>query len=240
MDGEPDGVVAGLAEAQLEERADRAGHLHAPERRRGVADERGVGGVGGHADRAGVRDAHRDAVRVDDEGDAEPHDELAHGLDDALPLVVRLGAGQQVVRLAVAVGEAVQQHRRVVVLDPPVGVEDHGGAAAAVVEQLVDVEGGDDLGVTGLEQVTAEDRLDVPGVDEGAEGHDEHAGPGRTQVGVGLEAVERGGVLHGTAFHGWSSYPLNARRPPRDSRHGLDSVRLHARFLRRLRPQNRP
>ena len=85
------------------------------------------------------------------------HDELADGLDDALPLEVGLGAGQQVVRLAVAVGQAVEQHRRVVVLDPAVGVEDHGRAAAAVVEQLVDVEGRDDLGVARLEQVTAED-----------------------------------------------------------------------------------
>ena len=124
------------------------------------------------------------------ERDAERHDELADRLDDALPLEVGLGAGEQVVRLPVAVGEAVQEHRRVVVLDPPVGVEDHRRTAAAVVEQLVDVEGRDDLGVTGLEQVTAQDRLDLPGVDEGAEGHDEHAGAEHGEVGVGLEAVE--------------------------------------------------
>ena len=113
-----------------------------------------------------------------DEGDAEPHDELADGLDDALPLVVGLGAGEQVVGLPVAVGEAVQEHRRVVVLDPPVGVEDHRRPATTVVEQLVDVEGRDHLGVTGLEQVPAEDGLDVAGVDEGAERDDEHPGRG--------------------------------------------------------------
>jgi hypothetical protein len=91
----------------------------------------------------------------------------------------------------VAVGEAVQQHRRVVVLHPAVGVEDHGRAASAVVEQLVDVEGGHDLGVAGLEEVTTEDRLDLAGVDEGTEGDDHDTGAERGEVGVGLEAVER-------------------------------------------------
>src|SRR5689334_24826273 len=66
-------------------------------------------------------------------------------------------------------GEPVQQHRGVVVLDPAVGVEDHRRAAAAVVEQLVDVEGGHDLGIAGLEQVAAEDGLDLPGVDRSEE-----------------------------------------------------------------------
>mgnify|MGYP003441943830 CR=1 FL=1 len=96
VDREADGLVAGLAEPHLEQGADRPGHLHPPERGDGVADERGVGGVRGHADGAGVRHRHRDAVRVHHQRDAQAHDELADGLDDPLPLVVGLGAGEHV------------------------------------------------------------------------------------------------------------------------------------------------
>ena len=82
---------------------------------------------------------HGDAVGRHHQVDAEQHHELADRLDDALPLVVRLRAGQQ--QVGGPVGHAVQGKAGVVVAHPAVGVEDHAGTPPAVVEQLVGVEG---------------------------------------------------------------------------------------------------
>ena len=128
-----------------EQRGHAARHLHGAEDGGLVAaDEPRVGGVRALPDRAGVRHRHRDAVDADREGDAEGLDQLPDRLDDPLPLVVRLEAVQHEERLAVAVDHAVEHQRRVGVAGPAVAVEDHRGAAAAVVDQLVDVEGRDD------------------------------------------------------------------------------------------------
>ncbi len=79
--------------------------------------------------------------------------ERSCGLDHAGPLVVGLGADEEQEGHALLVDDAVQQQARVVVAAPVVAVEDHGGPAPAVVEQLVDVEGGDDARLVRLEEV---------------------------------------------------------------------------------------
>jgi len=94
--------------------------------------------------------------------------------------------------------------------------------ALASLNAVVDVTGlnlpNDDLGVTGLEEVPAEDGLDVAGVDERTERHDEHTRTRTRQVGIGLEAVERGGVLHGTGLSGGGArVGVNAHPPLQDS-----------------------
>ena len=170
-------------------------------------NERSVSRVGRHADGSGVGNRHGDAVGVHHERDPQAHDELADRLDDALPLVVGLGPGQQVVRLPVTVGQAVQQHRRVVVLDPPVGVEHHRWAAAAVVEQLVDVEGRDDRRRVGREQMPGEHLLGLPGVDEPPERGHEDARVRVGRVGVVLESEQLLGVLHGSVLPGRHTGP---------------------------------
>ena len=118
----------------------------------------------------------------------------------ALPLVVRLLAGQQQEGVPRAVHDPVQQQRRVGVGDPPVAVEDHSRAPAAVVEQLVDVEGRNDGAEVGGEQVAGQHALGVTGVDETAQGDNEHRGIRGIGVAVGLEAVELRRVKHGSGL----------------------------------------
>lgn len=143
-----------------------------------------------------MRHRHRYAVHRHREVDTERLDQPDDGLAHPLPLVVRLGAGEQEERCAGPVDDPVQQHRRVVVGGPAVLVEGHRRAPPAVVQQLVDVEGGDHPGDVVFEQVRREQPLGAPGVDETAERGNEHPGPGLARVGVVLESIERGRVLH--------------------------------------------
>ena len=125
------------------------------------------------------------------------------GLDHAGPLVVGLGADEEQEGHALLVDDAVEQQARVVVAAPVVAVEDHDGPASAVVEQLVDVEGGDDARLVGLEEVVGHQSLRVAGIDESAEGDDEHRGLQlleHARRGVALELEELGRVLHGSGL----------------------------------------
>jgi hypothetical protein len=141
-------------------------------------------------ERTGVRDRHGNAVdahrQVDAEGLAEPED----GLDHALPLVVRLGTGEEEERLPVAVGEPVQQQRGVLVGGPPVALERHHRPTSAVVEQLVEVERRHDGVVVSGQQVLGEQPLGAAGVDETAHRDEHDRRPRGRGVRVGLEAVE--------------------------------------------------
>ena len=83
--GDAQHVVPGLHQPVLDQGLGAAGHLRLVEGAAVARDEVGAVAVRGEADRAGVRDAHRDAVEVHREADAEPlHDLLLvaeHGLD---------------------------------------------------------------------------------------------------------------------------------------------------------------
>ena len=201
--GEADRVVAGLAEPQLEERGEARGHLHGAEGRVVAGDEAGVGAVGGHPERTGVGHRHRDAVHAHGEAHAEGAHELGRRLHHAGPLVVGLGSDEEQEGHALLVDDAVEQQARVVVAAPVVAVEDHDRAAAAVVEQLVDVEGRDDARLVVLEEVVGHQALRVAGIDESTEGDDEHRGLQLLQHarrGVALELEELGRVLHGSGL----------------------------------------
>jgi hypothetical protein len=174
--GEADGVVPRLAEAQLEEGGEARRHLDGAERGVVAGDETGVGAVCRHPERTGVGHRHRDAVDADREADAEGTHELGRRLDHPGPLVVGLGSDEEQEGHAFLVDDAVEQQARVVVAAPVVTVEDHDGSAAAVVEQLVDVEGGDDARLMRLEEVVGHQPLRVAGVDEAAQRDHEHRG----------------------------------------------------------------
>ena len=93
--GDAQDVVAGLHEAVLDERLGAAGDLRLVEGAAVARHQVGAVAVRGEAHGAGVRDAHGDAVEVHGQADAEALDDLLDGGGEALPLDVRLGAGQQ-------------------------------------------------------------------------------------------------------------------------------------------------
>ena len=103
--------------------------------------------------------------------------------------------------------------------------------------------------VVGRQEVLGEHPLGAPGVDEPAERHEHHGGARGGRVGVGLELVELGWVLHGEPSSGpggagaaavimvsrvarrprrtrrepaWRPRLLNARSAPAASTHGVD------------------
>ena len=188
MHGEAERVVTGLPEPQLQQGRPAGRHLHCAEHRVVLADQDGIRCMRRDAQRR-VRNRHGDAVHADREVDAEGLVEFHDGLDHALPLVVRLGAGQQQERVAVTVGEAVEQQRRVLVGGEPVALEGHHRTTAAVVEQLVEVERGDDGVVVGG-QVLRQQPLCAARVDEAAHRDEHDRGPCGRLVRVGLEPVE--------------------------------------------------
>jgi hypothetical protein len=136
-------------------------------------------------------------VHPDREPDVETLDEVVHRDDEPLPRHVGLGALEQQERRALGVGHRVQLERRLVVGLPVVGVEDHQRPARAIVEELVDVEGRDQLVVEGLQQVITQQLSGRAGVDESGQGMHEH---GPVQLGQArLEHVELVRVEHDDA-----------------------------------------
>src|SRR5450756_3223687 len=88
-------VVASLAEPVLEQVARAGWHLHCVDPRLMTAYQFRTTAVRDHADRAGVRDRHRNGVQPDGQPYAELRDDHLYGGYEPLPLYVRLGAGQQ-------------------------------------------------------------------------------------------------------------------------------------------------
>ncbi len=72
--------------------------------------------------------------------------------DEPLPLQVGLGAGEEQERGAVGVAMKLHGESRGFVGFPTIGVEEEHGPPRAVVEQLVDVEAGDGLGLERLRE----------------------------------------------------------------------------------------
>ena len=110
--GEADGVPTGLAEAVLQQADGMPGDGDDAQPVLLFRQQSGPGGVRGHPRGAGVRHPHRDRHQPDGEPDREPVDDLADGRDEALPLGVRLGTGQQQKRRPVGVGELVDDQLR--------------------------------------------------------------------------------------------------------------------------------
>ena len=163
-----------------------------------------------------MRYGHGDAVDAHGELHLERTDQDHDGLGHPGPLVVGLRSREEQEGHSRAVDDPVQQEAWVRVALPVVTVEDHGRPAAAVVEELVDVERGDDAGLVRLQEVLGEQALRVAGVDEPAQCKHEHrcvhvlGGQRR----IGLELEQLGGVLHGMAFrHGSSSGPTRRVAP---------------------------
>ena len=223
MDGIPHGVAARLAEAKFEQSGDASGHLDRPEDGLNLAEEAAGGRVRGRAQRAGVRDGHGYAVHAHRQLDAEGCNQLQDRGRDPLPLVVGLGTGEQEERRSGPIDHAVQNQRRVVIGGPAILVEGHRRTPPAVVEQLVDVETRDNLGRVVLQEVGGEQPLGAPGIDETAEGGDEHTSPYLGGVGVVLESVERCRVLHVLILP--SADVASTRRAPEPFRAGRREAR---------------
>lgn len=151
-----------------------------------------------------MRDTHRDAVGADGQRDAEPVDERQDGLDEPLPLDVRLVAVEDEEGRPLAVSCHVDRDARTRVLGPALRVEDDGGPLRPVVDQLVGVEGDQTGRLAEVEDVLERDLSDVPGVDEPAQRVDEH-GPGprlvrrepESGLDCGVDRVELLRIEHG-------------------------------------------
>ena len=99
----------------------------------------------GEAHGARVRDAHGDAVEVHGEAHAEPLDDLLDGGGEALPLDVRLGAGEQQEGRAGGVLDEPHVKGGLLVVGPAVALERQQRAPGPVVHEPVVVEAGHDL-----------------------------------------------------------------------------------------------
>ncbi len=204
--GEAQHVVPGLGQPVLQQRLGAARDLRLLEPLREARREVEPVAVRRQADRAGVRHAHRDAVEVDREPDLEALHQLAHGAREALPLDVRLGAGEQQERRAGGVVDELEQDLRRVVGRPAVAVKDHRRAARPVVDQPVVVETGHHLRRSRLQQVVHHLAAGLPGVHEALEVLEQHqAGTGVAQLRVGrghrghallIQLVQRLEVTH--------------------------------------------
>jgi hypothetical protein len=172
--GEAGGVLALLAQAQLEQARDVARHLDVADPGGVGGDQVAAGGVGGHAGRAGVRHGHRDRVHADGHADVVALDQLGDGGDEPLPLDVRLRAGQHQEAQAGGILDLLEHQLRRLERLPVVLHEGHRGTAGPVVVELVDVEGGQHLVLEGVEQVLTGQPAGRARVDEPAEGVDEH------------------------------------------------------------------
>jgi hypothetical protein len=172
--GVPHGVVAALAQPELEQVAHARRDLDALQPRLPVAQQALVGGVCGDADRPGVRHGHRDGVETDGQADAEPLDQAGDGRDEPFPLQVGLRTGEEQERRAGRVAQQVQRQARLVVTLPVILHEDHRRSPGPVVEQLVEVEGREDLTVQLCQQMVTGELDGAPGVDEPGQSLDEH------------------------------------------------------------------
>ncbi len=211
--GQAHRVLAGLAEPQLHQGRRAARHVNGAEPPGMPLDELGPGGVRRHAHRASVRDRQRDGVQPDGQLHPEQLGELVHSTREALPLHVRLGAAQQQERRAVGVADQVQRQLGRLVAGPPVAVEPHRRPARPVVEQLVDVELGDRLGVELGEQCVDREPSPIAGIDEALQPQDQHrcARLGR----IALHSVEIGRIEHVSHLHRF--VPTSATTSPGSS-----------------------
>jgi hypothetical protein len=116
-----------------------------------------------------MRHAQRDTVEADGEAGAQPLRQLADRGGEQLPLVVRLGPGEQQERGASRVVHQVHDEFQVVVALPVILVEDHDRAPGPIVDEPVHVEGRDDLVVQVLQQMLGEQPPGRAGVDEAVE-----------------------------------------------------------------------
>ena len=94
--------------------------------------------------------------------------------DEPLPLQVGLGAGEHQERGAFVVAHVVEPEHRILVVLPVVFDEPHGGTAGPVVQQLVDVEPGDQRSVHIGHDVLAGELHGASGVDEAVERLQQH------------------------------------------------------------------
>ena len=182
MHGEAHGVATVLPEPELQQVGHGTRHLHRADPGVPTGDQLGPGCVRGDRRRAGVGDAHRDAVHADGEAYAKGLDQAADRGNEALPMDVRLGALEQQEPHAGRIGDLVQDQAWVVVGLPVVLDEDHRRAARPVVQQLVDVEGRDGSVVERREQVVTGQRARLAGVDEPGQDVQQHRPGGRGSV----------------------------------------------------------
>ena len=168
----------------------------------------------GHADRAGVRDGHRDGVDPRDALDLEAIDQAEHRLREGLPPEVGLEAGQQQERLAELVVGQVQLEGRRLVVGQVVLVEVDDRTARTVVEQDVRVEGGDHLAVERPEQVGAE--LTHSGTRIGEAGQARDKGEPLRHFECRIQLEQLAGVTHRSTLERTS--PDDAADSPRRER----------------------
>ncbi|MGX1121276.1 hypothetical protein RKD37_006639 [Streptomyces ambofaciens] len=131
--------------------------------------EVGAAAVRGDADRAGVRDAHRDAVEADRQADAEALHDLPHGGGEALPLDVRLGTRQEQEGRPGGVLDQPHLDGGLLVVRPGVPLEGQQRATRPVVHEPVVVEAGDDLVGQRVEHLVDDLVAGLPGVDVSVE-----------------------------------------------------------------------
>ncbi len=193
MDGVPDEVVAGFAHPQLDQGGGARRHLDPADPRGEPRDQLETRRVRGHRAGAGVRDGHGDAVEAHGQAHREPLDEAAYGGRERLPFVVRLRAVQQQEGGAIGVVHQVEGELGRVVVGPGVLDERHHRAPGPVIQQPVDVEGRDLLGVELVEQCFRGLAADRAGVHEPVEDN-QHDGSG--EVVTGAELIEVSGVTH--------------------------------------------
>ena len=166
VDGETDGGPVLLAETELQQRGHAPRHLQPVHDGPGAGDQLGPGPVGGQAERAGVRDAHGDAVEPHGQLGAQPGGHRTHGSGEALPLMIGLGPGQQQERRSRCVVREVDGQFGRLVLLPVVLVERHRGAAGPVIDQAVRVERHHRLVLQAAKQVRGEQSAGRARVDE--------------------------------------------------------------------------
>jgi len=127
--------------------------------------------------------------------DPERLDEPDHGLREPLPLDVRLGSVEEEERIPGDVADQVDRDDRGLELGPARGLERHGRAAAAVVDQLVDVERHHPPRAQRVPEVRGDEGARAPRVHHSLQRVDQH-GDRFARAGVGVDPVQGIGVQH--------------------------------------------
>ncbi|SLH73871.1 Uncharacterised protein [Mycobacteroides abscessus subsp. abscessus] len=131
-----------------------------------IGDQAAVGGMRGDAQRARVRNRHRNRAEPDAAAHPQLLGEQPHRRGELLPPQIRFQTGQEQERRARGVAQRPQVQLRFGIVGEVIGLERHQRTARTVVQQLVDIERGDKFALQALAQVRGRQAHGVPGVGE--------------------------------------------------------------------------
>jgi hypothetical protein len=168
----------------------------------------------------GGRPRHRG--QANGEPNAKPVDDLLNRRDEPLPLVVRLRADEQKERNTAGVGHLVQGDLRD--LDGREVIDDirHSRPPRAIVEDLVNIEGGDQPVFARGQQVIRSQTHARPSIDEAGERVDKHGAINRRRLAV--DGVQLLWWSHDEALL-WSTYLLSLCQRSPAARPSVRSLR---------------